>query len=788
MQMFSQRARSTGAGSFSQAPSVAMRGGETDQRVDIHGLYLIIRRRMPLIAAITSIMVAIAIAYLMSATRMYSSSVQILIDPRQKIIVGSQVRAGGLGFDKAMIASQVSIISSDTVLRRVVKKFRLSSDPEFIGKPGLRDRLKTMLGMAAKPKGSGNLEDRALETLYKRLSVKRANMTYVIEVTVSSENPEKAARLAQAVADAYLADQSDAKIQTTRQTSRLLAERLDELRDRVRDVETQIEKFKIKHNIVAAEGKLVNEQRLNRLNDQLINARSATAQSLARYNKVKSFLRSGVDLDSTYEAVNSALIARLRTQYAEIARRQSNLKASLGASHPSLISVNAQLRQTKNLIREELSRIAKTARNEYEIALAREKSILKNLEDSKIQASLSNEARIKLRELQREATARRAIFQSFLVRARETKEQENLQTADARIISAAAIPISPSHPRKKLILVMAFIAGLGLGILVALSVELFSKKNAGIAPADSPEGGRAGGDVPVSRSFIQDSGGQYAVNQASQPVMRQGVARQGVARQGIPPQSVPVPEPVAYIPRLEWRDGAGWPMTGDKSGGAALRDFAMALDDPGYLPPSAFSVAVHGLLNTLQMSLVEGAGRKVLLCAPGTGEGVSTLAFSLAVTALLADNRALLVDADMTRPELSGKIGKGAPQGMVGDSSSYASMEQIVVRDEQTGIEFLPFAPPHGYERNFTAGDLLVQRMTRLVRNYSMVFIDGGSAAENAGLCDLVEHVDDVLMVVRDGAHNRAGIAHALNTLGVGVDKFRGVVNVMSSQSMSQAG
>ena len=777
MQMFSQQARvTTGTGQLPQTACAPMRGGETDQRLDIHGLYLILRRRAPLIAVITFVVVAIAIAYLMNAVRLYSSSAQILIDPRQKVVVGSQVRAGGLGFDKAMIASQVSIISSDTVLRRVVKKLHLASDPEFIGKPGLRDRVKLFLGLGKSGGGkNGNLEDRALEVLYKKLSVKRANMTYVIEVTVSSEVPEKAARLAQAVADAYLADQSDAKIETTRQTSQLLAERLDELRNRVRDVETQIEKFKVKHNIVAAEGKLVNEQQLNRLNDQLINARSATAQSLARYNKIKSFLRSGVDLDSAYEAVNSPLIARLRTQYAEIARRQSNMKASLGAAHPSLISVNAQLRQTKKLIREELSRIAKTAQNEYEIALARENSILKSLEKSEARASLSNEARIKLRELQREATARRAIFESFLVRARETKEQENLQTPDARIISAAAIPISPSHPRKKLILIMSFIAGLGLGIVVALSVDLFSRKNT-VARQERIAEPLARQDLAVNMPYRT-----FAAEMGPDPVSDR-------APQTVSSQNVPIPGPIAYIPHLERRNAAGFPLEGGKTGSFTLHDFAIALDDPGYLPPSAFSVAVHTLFKTLQNSTGERHGRKILLCAPGAGEGVSTLSACLSMAATLSDNRALLVDSDMSRPELSNRMAAHSRLSVADVLSGYAAMEQIVVRDEQTGIELLPLVPPRGYETGFAARNLLHQRMSELARKYPMVFIDGGSVAENAGLHDLVDHVDEVLMVVREGVHNRAGIAHALNTLGVGVDKFRGIVSIMGAQYMSRAG
>ncbi len=772
MQIFSQHAHFSGDGRYAPLWPADMRAGESDTRLDIRGLYLILKRRMPLIAVITAVSVAIAIAYLMSATRMYSSSVQILIDPRQKIIVGSQIRTGGLGFDKAMIASQVSIIGSDTVLRRVVKKYNLGADPEFIGKPGLYGRLKAMLGLSRQGPG-GNPEARALKTLHKRLSVKRANLTYVIEVSVSSAVAEKAARLAQGVAEAYLADQSDAKITTTRQASSLLAERLDELRDKVRAVETQIEKFKIRHNIVAAEGKLVNEQRLNRLNDQLIVARSETAQAQARYNKVRGFVRSGIDLDSTYEAVNSALIARLRTQYAEIARRHSNLKASLGSSHPGLISVRAQLEQTKQLIRDELSRIAKTARNEYDITLAREKAILKNLKASKTQASLSNAARIKLRELQREAAARRAIFQSFLVRARETKEQENLQTPDARVISAAVIPVSPSYPRRKLILVMAFIAGLGLGVLAALSVELFSQKDGGPGRADFA--GRPVADANEQLRSLSGSGSGMS-----------GIA--AANSYDAPPPGISIPQPFAVIPRLEQLYPSGWPQPANDTGIMNLRDFATALDDPGYLPPSAFNVAVYDLLQKLHAPRPGEASRRILLCAPGTGEGVSTISCSLAMAASLSGERALLVDADMMRPDLSGQIAAHSRLSVADVLNDHVSLEQIVIRDEHFGLDLLPLVPPYGQELGAANQGLLARRMAGLGRKYRFVFIDGGCVFDNLALQSHLENADDVLLVVRDGAHNRAGIAHALNMLGVGPDKFRGIVSAMSARQMSRAG
>src|SRR5262249_31590856 len=160
----------------------------------------------------------------------------------------------------------------------------------------------------------------------------------------------------------------------------------------------------------------------------------------ARFEQVKALQRSGADLGAFTESVQSATIMTLRSQYAEINRRQAEQMAALGPRHPAIIEIRAQTQRLRGLIEEEINRIAEAAATDYGRAQASEDSLTRSLEELKRNAVLTNEARVGLRELEREVQASRAVYEAFLVRSRETGEQERLDTKNVRIISKADVP------------------------------------------------------------------------------------------------------------------------------------------------------------------------------------------------------------------------------------------------------------------------------------------------------------------------------------------------------------
>jgi polysaccharide biosynthesis transport protein len=322
-------------------------------------------------------------------------------------------------------------------------------------------------------------EINALNILHRKISAKRTERTYVVDLTAETSDPEKSARIANAIGAAYLDEQADARTEAARRATDSLSARLNEQRERLRQAEEQVEVYKAQHNIVGPRGRPVDEQQLTELNNQLIAARARTAEAKARYDQVQQLKRGGADQGANPEATQSSTLGLLRDQYGTIARQEANLAAELGPRHPRVIEARAQLREAQQQIGGEINRIAEASRIDYERALANEAALANNLSTFKQRAIDTGLASVKLRELEREAEASRAVYESFLVRAREIREQEHLDTANVRILADAQPPPGRSWPpRRMLILPALLMLGLFGGIALAYLIELVRRPRA----------------------------------------------------------------------------------------------------------------------------------------------------------------------------------------------------------------------------------------------------------------------------------------------------------------------
>ncbi|HEV3184576.1 MAG TPA: GumC family protein [Xanthobacteraceae bacterium] len=434
----------------------------------------------PLLGVLAALLVALIVETFV--TPRYRATIEILIGPADLRLVEKSVLPASQASDANVmqVESETRILTSDRVLRRVVRGEHLVDDPEFQMRggggrfDGIVNALRSIVG---KPLEQVKIADReldALRLLQRKISAKRTERTYVVDLTVDSSDPEKSARIANAIGIAYTDEQAYARAETARRATESLSSRLNEQRDRVSQAEEQVERYKAQHNIVDASGRLVDEQQLSELNNQLIAARGRSAEAKARYDQMLQLRRSGLDQGSIPEAVQSSTLGLLRDQYGTIARQEANLTAELGPRHPSVIEARAQLRNAQQQIADEIARIAEASRIAYERAQAHETTLATNFALLKQRAMDTSLAFVKLRELEREAEASRAVYESFLVRTREIREQERLDTANVRILADAQAPEGRSFPPRRVLLlpallVLGLVGGIGLAYLLELA-------------------------------------------------------------------------------------------------------------------------------------------------------------------------------------------------------------------------------------------------------------------------------------------------------------------------------
>ena len=439
--------------------------------------WMFVWRRKGLIAVAVAAALLLVLVADFAITPRYRAVSQIMIGPADLRVVEKALMPAAQTADANVIQveSETRILTSDKVLRRVVESERLTSDAEFgAGGRSLMSMLRAALGLDSNAKPA-DAELAALRQLQRNVTAKRSERTYVVDLMVDTADPEKSARIANAIAQAYPDEQTAARAEAARRVADSLLSRLSELRERVRIAEEQVERYKREHNIVGAGGRLVDEQQLTDLNNQLSTAKARTAEAKARYEQVLRPQRVGADPGATAEAVQSNTIGRLREQYATVARQEANLAAELGPRHPWVVDARAQVRNAQQLITEELGRVAEANRNDYERALANENSLAGSLDGLKRKAMDTSLAFVKLRELERESEASRAVYESFLVRAREMREQERLDTANVRILSDAQPPQDRQWPPRRLIMLLAaLLAGILGGVGLAYVVELLN--------------------------------------------------------------------------------------------------------------------------------------------------------------------------------------------------------------------------------------------------------------------------------------------------------------------------
>ncbi len=442
------------------------------------------RRRTIVAAAVTGMLAALLFGLLAPAR--YTASMQVLIDPNDLRVVDNVLRAQNQLTEThiTQVENQVRVLMSNNVAKRVVERLRLDQDPDFTGGGGsklfdLRAAIRGLFGTSS----SGGRNDPALDalnTLKSRISAKRLDRTYVVDASVWARTPARAVEIANALLESFLEEQSDARYDAARRASTSLGGRLAELRDRVQKAEQRVEDYKKKNNLISSSGTLVNERQLTELSSQLVLARARTEEAKARYNKIMEAQRSRADPGAIGEAVGSATITALRTQLAEIARREGEINATLGSRHPAVIEIGSQATRIRRMIEEEVTRIAQAARNDMERAQANEAALSASLERQKDQLEDTNDRSVRLRELERDVQASRSVYESYLVRTREVSEQERLDTTNIRVIAKPDLPESRSFPPRNLIL----LAGGGmLGSMLGMALALFGAWRGTRAPA-----------------------------------------------------------------------------------------------------------------------------------------------------------------------------------------------------------------------------------------------------------------------------------------------------------------
>jgi polysaccharide biosynthesis transport protein len=483
-------------------------GGSQAPSIDLLAILRGVLRRWKLVAAITlSVCIATYSIVKLIVPSRYKSMVEILVyDPQQQIDATVQKPISpfvdAVGNDA--INTEINILKSKSVALRVASELGLDTDPEFQSHGLQIGDLAKPLGTVAKRLGIADLAerlgipdlterfgfvglggaydnreqteekaeklDRAADQLIKSLDIYQDS--YIIFVSATAREPIRAQLLASTIANDYLASQREARQEALDHVAVWLKGRLDNLQSRVLETEASIEKLKVESGVRDSEFDKVKEQQIRDLNTQLMTARAEVNDKSAHLEQARHFIDTNGEIDSIPELTASPALTELRRKKMELNWSLADLQNRFGEHNPQVVSARAALASVDKQISAEAENTVGIVKNAYDIAVRREQSLEASLQS--LTASLNSETYIKLQQLQHAADSDHKDYESYLAQYNNIVEQREMQSASARIVSAATLPRSPTSNRLKFY-ALGGAAGLGGGLLLAFLLEYFKR-------------------------------------------------------------------------------------------------------------------------------------------------------------------------------------------------------------------------------------------------------------------------------------------------------------------------
>lgn len=410
---------------------------------------ILLRRRWLFIGVFLAVL-ALAMIVLALLPKTYTATSALLLEPRQ----AEPVKVNDRGFvapaDDNLIDTAVQIIRSPALTLDVVRELNLVVTPEFGGAPGA--------GLDTEDR-----ERRAVATLLSRSHARRVGVTYLVELSASSTDPQRAADIANALAKRYIALDSTKKQIRNSKSAHYVQGQAAALRKQAVEDDTALQDYMIKNNLMSAQGATMAEQEISELNRQIAEAQAQLAEQRGKLGAAQAQIARGGGGADIGSALASETVRQLRQQEAQASARVAQLDAGYGALHPEVVQARDELSDVQAHLAAELARIVSGLKADVQIAESRLHSLLASRAQAKGSLAQNSFAQVGRLELERKAEASRAIYNAYLTRAKETAQAGELPNADASIATTARTPGAPSFPNY----VLGGLAGFAVALIVA---------------------------------------------------------------------------------------------------------------------------------------------------------------------------------------------------------------------------------------------------------------------------------------------------------------------------------
>jgi succinoglycan biosynthesis transport protein ExoP len=710
--------------------------------MDLGSIFDFARRRLWIILAAVLLMSGIGLTYFTLVPAPYIGKAILKIDTRKFQLFQQQTPLGDQMIDAgADVEGHLEALKSENLALSVITELHLADDAEFglaVAIPVISDLIETR-----KPESEAWRLRNALRIFEKRFTVERQS-NFLIVIRFESANAERAAQIVNAVAQTYISQQLDAKYEVTRQGSKWLERRITELRDQVSTAEKAVIDYKAEHKIVdAGNGRLTTEQQATDVNNRLTAARTKALEMRARLDRIDAALNDPAKTNlinaTADEALSNQLIVKLRTQYLDLAAREAELSEKYGRDHLAVVSVRDNMRRIRTSILNELQRLREAYKSDYEFAQKTEGLINEQLLGAIAESRSSNEAQVKLANLETSAATYKTLYDNFVRRYAEATEQQSFPYTEASLITKAVPPIKRTYKKSLLIVAMTPFLGLVFGVGLGALLDLLDRGFRTSSEVESMLGLPCIAIVPLQREPADKSASQR------------------------PPT-----------------------ITGPRRG--LISSELGIVSSVAEQPFSRFAEAIRTIKLAADLNGISSNNKVVGITSALPGEGKSTIAAALAISIARVGGRVLLVDCDLRNPSLSRAIAPSADLGIVDVLSGKAALDEALCKEVYLSMAFLPTRSKSRIAESseLLSSNAMKKLFERLRRSYDYIIVDLPPLAPLADTRATTHLVDSYLLVVEWGGTSTSIVRHALRTAPRVYERVVGaVLNKVDMKSLS---
>jgi polysaccharide biosynthesis transport protein len=739
-----------------------------DQRIEIGAMFGALLSRWLRILIVTLMALAVTFGILLFVPRMYESTAALLVEQRSNAVSrgpGEAPQTSPTIPVEAMMSSQIELIKSRDTLLSVIDSQNLRSEPEFSGIGFSPATL--LMQLLGRPPEPNSIDETVLQSLNERLTVARQRDSAVISINVLSQNPELAARVANAIAATHVARRTEQSLADTAEASVWLEQEIARLRVKVQQADAAVADYRVENDLfTGTENTSILDQQLTAVSTQITAAQERKNAAQSRAKLIRELLAQGQPIDGVQDVRNSVVIQQLSQTKATLQGELAQRSSTLLPNHPTIKALVAQVAEIEDQIKSEALRVAEALEAEATIESDVEASLRDDLARMKVSVSTATRDGVTLGGLMREAKAQRDLLESYLLRYSDAVSRTDAGSAlpDVRQITVAAPAVSPAVPKTALILGAVGFVALALQIGAILFGELMSgraltDRNA-YRPVRDEDEEFVDSEPPVIHDLFDaiPANDQYAPYEQPDELSAEGSAMQAdtiVEPAGQPTAAFETPLPA---------DDEVTPAT-EQEPAARVSDTveAAAVPPPRHQPRPDPAVGENALeLSNLSADIAIGRVRVVMLAALTTNRDCELVAETLITDALRRGLSVVRIDAGSSRTSVE--------PGITDLSADRVSFGDVVhrVRD---GLAEVPWGHQPALERRSLRPVTLIEALTDI---YEVVIVTTGRIGMSSSL-PVFSGVPCRLVLVGDPHPDRATIEAAVEdaaNLGYEVGQF----------------